>query len=102
MVFDEINLSPCWRKDKVQLHEFVRIICHGNYSIRHFVPIVFLFRLNCLSAAACFPRPVARIKFSEVRYSRKVDLLDPKSGLFEPHPLEVGVNPEVLKNRKVP
>ena len=31
-------------------------------------------------------RPVARIEFGEVRNSPKVDLLDPKSELFEPHP----------------
>ena len=33
-------------------------------------------------------RPVARIDFGEgVREPQKVDLLDQKSGLFEPHPL---------------
>ena len=32
-------------------------------------------------------RPVARIDFLGVRDPKKVDLLDPKSGLFEPHPL---------------
>ena len=31
-------------------------------------------------------RPVARIEFGEVRDSKKVDLLDPESGLFGPHP----------------
>ena len=32
-------------------------------------------------------RPIARIDFGEVRDPLKVDLLHPKSGLFEPHPL---------------
>ena len=32
------------------------------------------------------PRPVARIDFGGVWDPQKVDLLDPKSGLFEPHP----------------
>ena len=32
-------------------------------------------------------RPVARIESGEVRNPPKVDLSDPKSGLFEPHPL---------------
>ena len=32
-------------------------------------------------------RPVARIDFGGVAPPKNVDLLDPKSGLFEPHPL---------------
>ena len=32
-------------------------------------------------------RPVARIDFGVVRDPPKVDLFDPKGGLFEPHPL---------------
>ena len=32
-------------------------------------------------------KAVARIDFGEVRDHQKVDLLGPKSGLFEPHPL---------------
>ena len=32
-------------------------------------------------------RPIARIDFRAVRDPQKVDLLDPRSELFEPHPL---------------
>ena len=32
-------------------------------------------------------RPIARIKFGEVQHPQNVDLFDPISGLFEPHPL---------------
>ena len=34
-----------------------------------------------------FDRPVARINFGEMRDHQNVDLLNPKSGLFEPYPL---------------
>ena len=39
-------------------------------------------------------RPIARIEFGEVRDPPKVDLLDPKSGLFEPHPLNPPTKPQ--------
>ena len=35
----------------------------------------------------CIARPVARINFGEVLDLSKVDLLDPKCGRFEPHPI---------------
>ena len=33
-------------------------------------------------------RPIARIHFGGLQNPQNVDLLDPKSGLFEPHPLD--------------
>ena len=52
-----------------------------------------------LVVAVClwvFPRPVARIEFGEVWGPPKVDLLDPKSGLFEPHPLNLPTKTQFL------
>ena len=45
-----------------------------------------------------FFRPVARIDGGEgVAGPQKVDLLDPKSGLFEPHPLNTTTNPHLAQ-----
>ena len=68
-ISDKINLNPCWHRDILRVkgrvlitdcnfYEFVRPICLGNYSIRHFVPVVFLGRLVYLSAADYFSEEI--------------------------------------------
>ena len=51
------------------------------------IPFLLRFSEGTSESNSHTPRPIARIKSGEVRNSPKVDLLDPKSGLFEPHPL---------------
>ena len=53
-------------------------------SFFFFFTFPMLFHFECVSLY--FYDTVARIDFGGVRDPQKVDLLDPKSGLFEPHP----------------
>ena len=54
------------------------------YKIQH-LSFTMVMALSCFCWITA--RPVARINFRGVRDRKKVDLLDPTFGLFEPNPL---------------